>query len=35
MIGAGVMLLVVGTLAAWRPALRASRLDPATVLREG
>ena len=34
MVGAGVMLAVVGTLAAWLPALRASRLDPATVLRE-
>ena len=34
MIGAGVMLVIVGTVAAWLPALRASRLDPATVLRE-
>jgi ABC-type antimicrobial peptide transport system permease subunit len=34
MIGAGVMLVIVGIVAAWLPALRASRLDPATVLRE-
>jgi len=30
----GLMLVIVGTVAAWVPALRASRLDPATVLRE-
>jgi predicted lysophospholipase L1 biosynthesis ABC-type transport system permease subunit len=34
MVGAGVMLVIVGIVAAWLPALRASRLDPATVLRE-
>jgi hypothetical protein len=34
MVGAGAMLVIVGTVAAWVPALRASRLDPATVLRE-
>ena len=33
-VGAVVMLVIVGTVAAWLPALRASRLDPATVLRE-
>jgi putative ABC transport system permease protein len=31
---AGV-LVVAGALAAWLPARRAARLDPATVLREG
>jgi hypothetical protein len=34
LISAGVMLVIVGTGAAWVPAYRASRLDPATVLRE-
>jgi putative ABC transport system permease protein len=34
LIGAGVVLLVVGMIAAWLPAHRASRLDPAAVLRE-
>jgi ABC-type antimicrobial peptide transport system permease subunit len=34
MVGAGVTLVIVGIVAAWLPALRASRLDPATVLRE-
>ena len=34
LVGAGVMLVVVGIGAAWLPAYRASRLDPATVLRE-
>jgi ABC-type antimicrobial peptide transport system permease subunit len=34
MIGAATMLLAVGTLAAFIPALRASRTDPAVVLRE-
>jgi predicted permease len=33
--GAAAVLLVVGLLAAWMPARRAARLDPATVLREG
>jgi predicted permease len=33
--GAVVVLVVVGVLAAWIPARRAARLDPATVLREG
>jgi ABC-type antimicrobial peptide transport system permease subunit len=34
MIGAAVVLLAVGILAALIPALRASRTDPAIVLRE-
>jgi predicted permease len=33
--GAAAVLVVVGVLAAWMPARRAARLDPATVLREG
>jgi putative ABC transport system permease protein len=33
--GAAAVLLAVGVLAAWMPARRAARLDPATVLREG
>ena len=33
--GAAVVLVAVGVLAAWMPARRAARLDPATVLREG
>ncbi len=32
---ATAVLVVVGVLAAWVPARRAARLDPATVLREG
>jgi ABC-type antimicrobial peptide transport system permease subunit len=28
------VLIAVGALAAWLPARRAARLDPATVLRE-
>ena len=34
MIGASVVLLAIGVLAALIPALRASRTDPAIVLRE-
>jgi putative ABC transport system permease protein len=33
--GAAAVLAAVGVLAAWLPARRATRLDPATVLREG
>jgi ABC-type antimicrobial peptide transport system permease subunit len=33
--GAAAVLVAVGVLAAWMPARRAARLDPATVLREG
>jgi len=33
--GAAAVLVAVGILAAWMPARRASRLDPARVLREG
>ena len=33
--GAAAMLVAVGLLAAWVPAHRAARLDPAAVLREG
>ena len=33
--GAAAVLVAVGVLAAWLPARRAARLDPATVLREG
>ena len=34
LIGVSVMLLAVGALAAFLPALRASRSDPAMVMRE-
>jgi ABC-type antimicrobial peptide transport system permease subunit len=33
--GTAVVMVAVGVLAAWVPARRAARLDPATVLREG
>ena len=33
--GAAAVLVAVGVLAAWVPARRAARLDPASVLREG
>ena len=33
--GAAGVLVAAGVLAAWLPARRAARLDPATVLREG
>jgi hypothetical protein len=33
--GASAVLVAVGVVAAWLPARRAARLDPATVLREG
>jgi putative ABC transport system permease protein len=35
LLGAAVVLSTVGTLAGWLPARRASRIDPAAVLREG
>jgi len=35
LVGAGVVLTIVGALAGWLPARRASRIDPARVLREG
>jgi putative ABC transport system permease protein len=31
---AGLILIAIGVLAAWLPARRASRVDPAVVLRE-
>jgi ABC-type antimicrobial peptide transport system permease subunit len=33
--GSAVILGTIGALAGWIPALRASRIDPARVLREG
>jgi ABC-type lipoprotein release transport system permease subunit len=33
--GAAVVLAAIGALAGWLPARRASRIDPAHVLREG
>jgi len=35
LIGAALVLAIIGTLAAWLPARRAARIDPAQVLREG
>jgi putative ABC transport system permease protein len=35
LLGAAVTLALVGTVAGWLPAYRASRIDPAEVLREG
>jgi predicted permease len=34
LVGAAIALIVVGTVAGWLPAYRASRIDPAAVLRE-
>jgi ABC-type antimicrobial peptide transport system permease subunit len=33
--GAAIVLAAIGALAGWLPARRASRIDPAHVLREG
>jgi ABC-type antimicrobial peptide transport system permease subunit len=33
-VATSVTLVIVGTVAAWLPAYRASRLDPAAVLRD-
>jgi ABC-type antimicrobial peptide transport system permease subunit len=35
LVGAALTLAAIGGLAAWLPAYRASRVDPAEVLREG
>jgi ABC-type antimicrobial peptide transport system permease subunit len=35
LIGAAITLAAVGAVAGWLPAYRASRMDPAEVLREG
>jgi putative ABC transport system permease protein len=35
LIGAALTLAAVGAIAGWLPAWRASRIDPAEVLREG
>jgi ABC-type antimicrobial peptide transport system permease subunit len=35
LIGAAMVLSAVGGVAGWLPAWRASRIDPAEVLREG
>ena len=35
LVGGVLVLGAVGTLAGWLPAWRASRIDPAAVLREG
>ena len=35
LVGAAAILAAVGALAGWLPAWRASRIDPAAVLREG
>ena len=34
LVGAAVVLAIVGAAAGWLPAYRASRIDPAEVLRE-
>jgi len=34
LVGAAITLVAVGTVAGWLPAYRASRIDPAEVLRE-
>jgi ABC-type antimicrobial peptide transport system permease subunit len=33
--GAALVLAAIGALAGWIPAMRAARIDPAIVLREG
>jgi len=34
-IGSAIVLVAVGAIAGWLPAYRASRIDPAAVLRDG